>query len=234
MARSFQDPASSSIDQDIRSAMDWKPVTKDEINQAYRPYRDKFGRINQNATDEELYSRAVSKVIDWWKRQEKARSAKGRAPKDGRAPADTSGGRAGGGNPFGGSGGSGGGSGGGMLPDTAMGGSSPKMPKLADIPSRRRDSASNPDDLRREQRQLQAARPLTIYQARTVLRRLNVRESAWANIPPYAFKNQKALRNYIVRHRLGGTASAVIGRAPRRRTVAASDSVRVGTNLREF
>lgn len=251
--RRFQDTGGSYIADDIAAATRFKPVTRKDLRQAYRPYKDKLGKLagKRNASDTALYQRAVNRVIQWWKRQEKAANAKGRAPRDGRGPG-SGGGRAGGGSGTGGGTGSGvggrgaaGGSGGAMLPDTAMG-SGGKAHNLPPIESRSqreatRESATSRDQQVREQQQARY-RPLSAAQVYGVLTAMKVRRGVVP--PPTALRSKAALRNWVIRSNLKGTATPVIRRIPPPpravptyvppAPIRSDSTVRVGTNLREF
>lgn len=228
--RRFQDQTGSSIADDISAATRFKPVTKEDLSQAYKPYEDKLGGIaaNRKTTDMQLYQRSVDKVIAWWKRQQKAKSAKPATPKPPAATAPpANGGRAGDNqdpsyveNPdsYGGRGAAGGNRGA-VLPDTAMGAGGP-VKKLAPIESRsqkeaKRESATSRDAQVREQQELrkqQTSRPLTSAQVYGVLTAMKVRKGV---VPPAsALKNKAALRNWVIRNKLQGTSVPVVRRVP--------------------
>lgn len=137
----FTDQTAANFEEELSRARGYKPVTKKEMRQAYSQYSKeglKFGQVDKNATDEQLYQRAQDIVLAWWKQQQKdekaAKHKKQQQMNDPLRGIQSS--WTGGAYSGGGTGGSTGGSSGGGLPDTAM--STRRAPQRDPLPDIRK------------------------------------------------------------------------------------------------
>lgn len=135
---------------DLNRAAGFKPITPQDLKTAYSQYDQQPGQVRRNDSDSFLHQKAVTTVIDWWKRQKEAEAAKkveadrraaseaaarAKAEADARAAASRqSGSGSAGGSSGGGSGGGSSSGGGFMLPNTSMGATPTAVPNLKPIP----------------------------------------------------------------------------------------------------
>lgn len=186
---------------DLTRAAGYKPVTQQDLADAYKQYDQKVGQVKKGNSDAFLRKRATDTVIAWWKKQKATEAAKKKAaatpppaksPAKGSAGTGGSGGGGGGGYGSGGSGGTGG-SKGTLLPDTSMSAVGAKAPVLKPIP-----------------------RPLTTSYVKT---QLNAAGFPTAKPPAYALKNKETFDAWLKRAKLqrakqGGRARTPVAVRP--------------------
>lgn len=215
----FAPTSGSQFASDLQRAAGYKPVTMEDLAKGYAQYDEttKYVQQNKNATDSQLFSHAVDKVLAWWKKSKLPPAPKSEpAPRPGAGPSNGGAGNQGSGSaPRGGSSGgssgsragsgAGSGAGGPTLPNTSIstgsGGSQNRPQALPTLrkPTQKATGGMFEGDPGQGKVAPRKPLPLTPAQQQSILKGMYAPSNWVGRAPAYALVSATAFRNWVIR-----------------------------------
>lgn len=65
-----QNPDDGGLLRAYEQASSFSPITRADLESAYKPYGQTIGTVSRKATDKSLYQLASQRVVDWWKNRQ--------------------------------------------------------------------------------------------------------------------------------------------------------------------